>query len=181
MRFPVSILLLGVLEVCALDAAALDLRFTPQNQIICPGEAGNLSVMLDEVLDARTIELRIAYDPEILQSQDGGPGRLFDETGCFVWWGFEEDIPGAWHGFAVVMDAYCWISGPGELFYWDFISLQEGYSRISVEEVILYDVNGDPMEGVGLHDTWVFVSEGGTSVPEDEVDAESWSIVKGLY
>jgi len=163
------------------SAAAIELRFWPQSQILAPNESGTLSVLIDETLDVRTIELRISYDPLILLNLEGGPGPLFDETGCLIWWGFEETELGSWHGFAVVMDAYCWVTGPGELFYWDFTAIQEGYSRIVVEEAKLYDVDGEPIEGVTLNDTWVFVSTSGTSVPEQGPESQSWSTLKSLY
>ncbi len=162
-------------------AGALELRFWPQSQIIAPSETGTLSVYVDEALDLRTIELRISYDPTILLSLEGGPGQLFDDTGCLIWWGFEEPEPGDWHGFAVVIDAYCWVTGPGELFYWDFSGIQEGLSRIVVDELLLYDVAGEPMDGVSLSDTWVFVSETGTSVPGDDSENLSWSNLRSLY
>lgn len=175
-----NLILLTLLAI-TLDASAVQLRFWPQSQVIAPGESGSLAVMLDDVLDVRTVELRISYDPIILQTLDGGPGQLFNDTECFVWWAFEEDEPGEWHGFAVVMDAYCWVTGPGELFFWDFSTFQEGYSRIVVNEVLLYDVDGNPMEAVTLNDTWVFVSDSGTSVPEQEYGFQSWSTLRSLY
>ncbi len=161
-------------------ALSVQLRFSPADQLIGLAETGSLSVMLDDVLDLRTVELWVSYEESILLSEGGGPGDLMIDTGCMIWADMDDAQPGAWHGFAVILDAYCWATGPGELFRWDFTALAEGYSRIHVDNVRLFDENGDPIENVSLADTYVFVADHITSLPEDPPPS-SWSLVKSLY
>ncbi|MBC8367315.1 hypothetical protein H8E52_07895 [bacterium] len=162
-------------------AAGIQLRFWPPSQLIDLSESGSLSVMLDDVIDLRTVELWVSYNDLILQSSGGGPGGLFEDTGCMTWWDLEDMDPGSWHGFAVILDAYCWATGPGELFHWDFVGLAEGYSRIQVDNIRLFDENGDLIEGVTLADTFVFVGGDITSVPSEDTQSRNWGILKSLY
>ncbi len=159
----------------------LVLRFEPQSPLVGLAEEASLSVFLDEDILVKSFDLTVNFDGEVLESRGGDPGQIFQDTGCFIWWDLEDETAGRWHGFAVVMDAYCHAQGPGELFRWSFATLSEGYSRIAVEQVRLFDEFGDPMEGVQLADIFVFVGGEITSVPEGETGPSSWSILKLLY
>jgi len=172
---------LALAALVAIPASAVELRFWPSDPLIAVGENGFLSVMLDDTLNLRTIELWVHYDDLILQSDGGAPGGLFEDTGCMIWWEFENPDPGSWHGFAVILDAYCWTVGPGELFRWNFTSLAGGYSRVEVNDVRLFDENGDLIDGVTLGDTYVFVGDDVSSVPGGEPLSASWGILKLLY
>jgi hypothetical protein len=171
---------LSLIVMLSAPAFGVQLRFSPADQLIELAESGSLSVMLDDVLDLRTVELWVSYDESILLSEGGVSGDLLVDTGCMIWADMDDGQPGSWHGFAVILDAYCWATGPGELFRWDFSSIEEGYSRIHVENVRLFDDNGDPIENVSLADTYVFVGDQVTSLPEDP-PSSSWSLVKSLY
>ena len=62
-----------------------------------------MSVMLDDAIDVRTIELWFSYDPTIVTSLGGQPGQLFADSGCPLFPVFDEDEPGAWYGGCVTM------------------------------------------------------------------------------
>jgi len=49
-----------------------------------------------------------------------------------------------------------------------------------VDDVRLFDENGDLIDGITLADTYVFVGDQITSAPEDPPPS-SWSLVKSLY
>ncbi len=134
-----------VLTVATFAWAQVDLRWSPSDTTVISaiGETGRLSVYIDEVLDLRTVEITVTYDTTMVKSLGGGPGTLYSESGYFVFQGFEEE-PGSWHGFAIIMGAGEYITGPGELLYWNVEGLIEGVSSVVVEEAILYDEASPP-------------------------------------
>jgi len=133
--------------------AQIDLRFSPPDTTIEPGATTRISIMLDDAIYFRTIELTVTYDSTFISSVAGGPGTLFSESGFFIWEGFEQSVPGTWHGFAIVMGATDSLSGPGELFGWDVLGLVEGTSPIISIETNLFRPNATPISGVGLDPT----------------------------
>lgn len=139
---------LGGLAAVALLAAAISatpavaqptLRFAPDAQQLTVGETGSLTVNLDQPLDVRTIEVWVRYDPTVVKSLSGQPGQLFLASGCTLFPIFEDEGPDAWYGGAVTMGPYCFLSGPGELFRWDFEALADGVCPVQVDSVALYD------------------------------------------
>ena len=175
-----TLTLIILLFATAWPAGAVALRFEPQNPVIEVDEELLITVLMDEVVDIRTVELRVSYDPGILLSLDGYAGQLFEDTGCSLWDGFEEE-PGSWHGFVVIMDAYCWATGPGELFVWRIKGLAEGYSRIWVDQVRLFDPDGEIIPGTSLPSTYVFVGVDPTGLPGGEPLPTNWSALRALY
>jgi len=144
--------------IAAMPAASqIEIRFSPGDQHIAVGESGSLSVMIDDALEVRTIELWISYDATIVTSLGGQPGQLFDESGCSLFPFFEEDVPGAWYGGSVTMGPDCFTTGPGELFRWNFEGLDNGICHVQVDSVVLYDPVADVIEGVSLSGTTVLV------------------------
>lgn len=144
--------------IAALPAASqIELRFSPGDQNIAVGENGSLSVMLDEALEVRTIELWISYDATIVTSQGGHPGQLFNESGCSLFPFFEEAVPGTWYGGSVTMGPDCFTTGPGELYRWDFEGLDSGICQVHVDSLVLYDALAEVIEGVSLAGTTVLV------------------------
>ena len=85
-----------VLMVALPASSQVELRFSPLDQHVAVGEGGSLSVMLDDAIEVRTIELWISYDPTIVTSLGGEPGQLFSDSGCPLFPFFDEDVPGAW-------------------------------------------------------------------------------------
>lgn len=179
MRLSPIVLLLAFLA--SSPAMGFELRFEPQSPLVGVGEGASISVFLDESIPVKSFDLTVEFDGEILESTGGDPGQIFQDTGCFIWWDLEDETAGRWHGFAVVMDAYCLAQGPGELFRWDLATLAEGYSRLDVEQVRLFDEEGHPIAGVELADIFVFVGGEITSVPEGEQSSSNWSLLKLLY
>ena len=169
-----------LLLLAASTAPAVELRFEPFNAQIDVGEELTISIMLDEVLDLRTAEFTVSYDPGVLLSLDGDPGQLFLDTGCDLWPAFEEDEEGSWHGFTVIMGAYCHATGPGELFAWTVQGRADGYTRLEVSQARLFDPEGEIIPGVSLPDTYVFVGTA-TDLPGSDPLPASWSDLRALY
>ena len=139
-------------------AAQIDLRFDPPVTTFEPGATTFISVMLDDPIFIRTVELRVTYDPTILSTVSGGPGPLFNDSGFQIWPEFIEDVPGEWYGFAVIMGATDSLSGPGELFTWEVEGLVEGGpALITAIEARLYEPNAMLIPDVTLAPTTIRV------------------------
>jgi flagellar hook capping protein FlgD len=139
--------------------AQVSLRFTPDDINVDPGAGGRLSLMIDDALEVRTIDVVVHYDPSIVLSVDGGAGALYTETGVYTFQGFENDTPGEWHGYAVLMGAGLFVQGAGELYYWDFEGLNIGRSWIETIEVSLAATDGSWYENVSLETTSIIVGD----------------------
>ena len=103
------------------------------------------------------------YDPGILTTIGGHSGQLFDDTGVFVWEDFEEETPGLWHCYAVVMSAGVYATGPGELFVWEFEGSNAGFATVATDSVALYGPGAALIPYSVLPSTTVNV-EGSTSI-----------------
>jgi hypothetical protein len=162
----VLVMLMGVVLLTAqLANAAVNLRFTPANSTLSSGETGRLAIFIDD-LDAnvRTIDVHVTYDPSIVTSLDGGAGDLYTNSGFFVFEGIENEIPGQWHGYAVVMGSTDFLEGPGELFYWDFSALTDGVSPIIAVEAYVAAGDGTYYPEVVLEGTTIIVGDALSSV-----------------
>lgn len=132
------------------------LRWAPSDTLINSGDQATLSVMLDEAIDVRTIELRVTFDPAVVASVAGGFGDLFDGFNNFD--GFEEEAPGQWHGYCVILGAGDWTTGPGELFSWTVAGLPGGgTSPIVTAEVTLLPPGGGDYPATVLTDDQINV------------------------
>jgi len=144
--------------IAALPAfSQVELRFDPTDQHIDVGESGSLSVMLDEALEVRTIELWVSYDATRVTSLGGQPGQLFADSGCSLFPFFDEDEPGAYYAGCVTMGPTCFTTGPGELYRWNFEGLSTGICHVQVDSVVLYDPLADIIEDVRLEGTTILV------------------------
>jgi hypothetical protein len=148
-----------ILAVFAGPATAqIELRFDPPDTTFEPGATTFVSVMLDDPVYIRTVELRVSYDPTIVSTISGGPGALFTDSGFQIWPEFLEETPGEWYGFAVIMGAIDSLSGPGELFAWEIEGLIEGGpSPITAIEAKLYEPNATLIPDVTLPPTTIRV------------------------
>ena len=155
--------LLLALAAAAPAAGEVVLRFDPADQGLPLDAAGSLSILLDDTLDVRTIEVWVDYDTTRLRGIDGVPGLLFDGVSCYVWPDFIEDPPGSWFGSAVTIGYDCWVTGPGELFRWDFETVGEGIACVICTYVRLFDPEGELIADVSLSPTHVLV--GATDAP----------------
>ena len=124
-------------------AAEVNLRWSPTDTTLAPGDTARVGVYLDEPLSIRTIEIWATYDTTVVARLDGGPGRLFTDSGYFIFEDFASE-PGQWHGLAVVMGAGLYLTGPGELVFWDVEALAEGVCPIETLAVVLYDEQAPP-------------------------------------
>jgi len=151
-----------ILVVSASAASAqISLRFTPPDTTIQPGDMTRISVMLDDPVYFRTIELTVTYDSTLIRTVKSGSGQgaLFTDSGFFIWEAFEEPVPGQWHGFAAIMGATDSLSGPGELFAWEVEGLIDGTTAITSIETILYEPNANTIPDVTLDPTTLRVRQ----------------------
>ena len=161
-----------LITLCSLAAgsglAAPELRWSPADTTVGLTDQATLSIMLDDTLSVRTVELFVSYDSNLVSMVSGGPGALFSGFNLFA--GFEEvDLatPGQWHGYSVILGASDWTVGPGELFKWTLQGDVAGVSDlISVSVRLLPPGGGEYVETV-LPGTTVIV--GGVSAVGDEV------------
>jgi hypothetical protein len=133
------------------SAASPILRWAPADTTIAPGQQATLSIMLDDTLTVRTVEIYMTYDSDIISSVSGGPGAMFDGFNLFS--GFEEvdpGNPGLWHGYCVILGADDWAVGPGELFSWTVLGEAEGISGSVPESVKLLPPGGGEYAAVVL-------------------------------
>jgi hypothetical protein len=119
------------------------LRWAPTDAAVPIEGEITLSVMLDEAVPVRTVELYIEYDASLVTSISGGPGALFNGFNLFQ--GFEEvdpENPGEWHGYCVILGATQWTTGPGELFRWRIRGSAEGVCSVTTSELTLLPPGG---------------------------------------
>jgi len=146
--------------IAAMPAASqVELRFSPPDQQITVGEAGSLAVILDDAIDVRTIELWISYDQTIVTGLGGQPGQLFSESGCPLFPFFDEDVVGSWYAGCVTMGPDCFLTGPGELYRWDFEGLLNGICHVQVDSVVLYNPLAEVIADVTLAGTTIIVGD----------------------
>lgn len=162
----VFVLLLGV----SAATAQVRLRFDPPQLFIDEGEIATLSIWLDDPIDIRTFEGRISYQPNLIESINGEQGQLFSESGFPIFHGFENDVPGQWHGFDVVLGSTDWVTGPGELFKWTFRGLSPGTVWVNAFEVFLFEPDASIIPDVTLEHVLVVAAED-----------RSWGDVKALF
>ena len=147
---------LGFFVVLVAGAAAdPTLRWSPSDTVISPGSQTTLSVIIDDALDVRTIELYVQFDPAVIASVAGEPGDLFDGFNLFS--GFEPDSDDTWHGYAVIMGSDQWTVGPGELWRWTVEGLVPGTSPVIAVSVILLPPGGGDYTEVTLTDDQITV------------------------
>lgn len=141
-------------------SAQVELAWAPAETTLAPGDVATLSILLADTVDVRTLEVRIQFDPDLIASLDGQPGALFQGFNLFE--DFEDEGPGQWHGYAVILGAYDWLTGPGELYRWDLQALAdvEGVSDIVTVDVVALQPDATPFpEGVVLPGTWIQVGD----------------------
>jgi hypothetical protein len=154
-----KLVVLLVVALLAVQAqAAVNLHFTPMDTTVELSATGRLAVMIDN-LDAnvRTIDLYVTYDTSVVSSLSGGAGAAFIDSGFFLFKGFENDIPGQWHGYCVIMGSTDFLEGPGELFYWDYQGLAIGTTPIIAVEAYVAAGDGVYYPDVILDSTTITV------------------------
>ena len=114
---PLTIL---ALLLVATVAGAVELRWEPRWQCVAPGATGSIAIVLDDAIDIRTIEVSVEYDPDVVTSIGSTAGSIYDGAGCFLWEDCEDETPGFFHAFVVLMGGVCYATGPGELLVWHF-------------------------------------------------------------
>ena len=150
----------------ALSAAQVDLRFDPPDTTIDVGGTCRMSIMLDQVVEVRTIVVHVALDTTVVRLTGGGAGFLYTSSGINTFKGIKQDSLGNWEGYAILIGADLFIEGPGELFYWEFEGLADGVSPIIATEIYLSTTDGSWFPEVNLPATTVTVGDDISSVEE---------------
>jgi hypothetical protein len=156
-RFSLLVALLATGLSVVPASAQIDLRFTPADMTMDWGDSARLSVMLDDAIAIRTVDLTVSFDTTRVVSVSGDQGSLFSSSGVSIYDGFEEIATGTWHGYAIVMSATDSLIGPGELFTWDFTAVGGGATAITSVQAILYDPSAAPIANVTLGSTTITV------------------------
>lgn len=189
-NFPVMVLAslsAALFSLLAADpaSASVHLRFDPPDAVVAVGATGRLAICIDDTVDVRSIIVTVSYDSVIVHGLGGRAGALYDDSGYFVFQGFEADTLGTWYGYAIVMGAGLHLDGPGELFVWDYVAQAEGVSPVVVkvtEEdpagVYVSNTEGDWYPEVILPPTTIRVgsglSGGGIPGPRGALDLRLW-------
>jgi hypothetical protein len=160
------ILALLILVTAVPAAAQIDLRFDPADTTVEWGDRAALSVWLDDAVTIRSVDVTVSYDTTRVASVDGLQGALFADSGLFIVDGFDEVGTGTWHGYAIVMDAANSVTGPGELFRWNFDAIGGGQTVITAVEAVLYDPDALPIAGVALGTATVDIVNDPSPVPD---------------
>jgi len=143
-----------------------NLRFAPADTVLEKGATSRLSIMCDEALDLRTIEVFVEFNPLVVGSVGGGPGTLFTDSGFMLFKGYELTEPNVWHGYCVILGSGDFITGPGELFYWEFEALADGVSPVITVMVDLVAPDATVLPDVTLPATTIIVGDGVTPAPD---------------
>jgi len=168
------LVLMAILFLATTNASAeVSLRFSPADTTVDVGSITRLSVVCDDTLDIRTIELYVEFDPEVLGSVSGGPGMLFTAPGFNLFHGFELTETNVWHGYCVVMGAYDFAVSPGELFYWEFEGLADGVSPVTSVSIMLVAPGSIIIPDVTLESTTVTVGEDLSATPNNSLPGHS--------
>lgn len=168
-KIPMSTVLTAVLLTAVGTAqAGVKLYWDAGDTVtIAPGDTVRLAIKLDDIINLRTAEVTVQYDTTVVRSLGGGPGAVFQNSGHFIFDGFEEsgDI---WHGFAIVMAAGEYVSGPGELLYWDVVGIAPGTSSVTSIQSRIYDENSPPalLDEVVLDNGTIIVQDPFTAVQD---------------
>jgi hypothetical protein len=156
--------LLALLLAGSAAYAQITLRFSPADTTIALGNTGRLSIMLDDAIDVRTIDLRVSFDPTIVGSLGGGSGELYTSSGFQLFEGFENSTPGEWYGYTIIIGAEDYIIGPGELYYWEFETLIEGESPVTDVQTYMSAGDGTWYDEVVIAPTTIIVGDPLSSV-----------------
>lgn len=141
------------------------LRWSPSGPSVAIGGDLTLSIMLDEAVAVRTLEVYVAYDSARVTSVAGTPGALFAGRNLFA--GFEEvtpAAPGGWHAYCVILGAGEWAVGPGELYRWTLHGVAAGACTLSVTGLTLLPPGGGNYPEVALGPATVTVIDPASSV-----------------
>jgi len=172
-----AVVIIALLAVTVPAHAQITMRFSPPDTTIAAAGFGRLSIMLDDAIDVRTINLVVTYDTTIVKTVTGGPGALYTDSGLFVFQGFEEDTLGEWNGYAVIMASGQAIYGPGEIYWWDFETVAQGVTPVVSVAADLSDINGDWYSDVSLSPTTIVVGDplsAVTDLPALPTDLRLW-------
>ncbi len=167
--YPAVYLATALLLWAPLAMAQIELRWSPgDTAAIAPLATNRLAIHIDDSINFRTIEITVHFDTTVVKSLGGGSGSLYSESGYFVFDGFEEE-PGSWHGFAIIMGAEEYLTGPGELLFWDFEGLTDGICPVVSVETLLYDEASPPnlIPNIILHEATIIVGDPLSSVGDN--------------
>jgi len=162
-----SVFLLSVLVTGATwVSATTELRWDPRWSSVPFGDTGTVSVILDEPLPMRTIEVFVTYDSTLISGLSGEPGSVFDGVPCFLFEDFGITSPGVWHGLVVIIGGACQTTGPGELLVLNFTAgSNQGICHLTTVDVKLFTPEATLYPEVSLSSAYVIIGPESTDVP----------------
>jgi len=152
-------LMLALLVLASAATAQVQLSFSPTDTTVSPEDQGRLSILIADSLEIRTIDVTVTYDTTVVRSLGGAAGRLYTDSGIVTFQGFEENAPGTWYGYAVILGVGLFVKEPGELFTWDFEGLNPGTTPITTVTVYLATTDGGWFSDVTLPGTTITVQD----------------------
>lgn len=141
------------------SGAATDLRWEPGTPAVDVGGTAVVSIMLDDAVEVRTLEVWVRYDAGLVRSEGGAPGALFTQSGCPLFPVSDHVTDGVWYGGVATLGPTCFTTGPGELYRWEFTGLADGTCPVVVDSLALYDALADPIPDVRLAATVILVGD----------------------
>jgi hypothetical protein len=173
---PIATATMAIMLMAAGPARSdVQLRFESDGQHVEVGGTGTLSIMLDDPLDVRTIELQVRFDASVVTGLGGEAGGLFQDSGCALFTDFDDTVPGEWYAGLVTLGPTCYITGPGEIYRWEFQGAADGSCAVIVDSVQLYDHLAQPIAGVSLNPATIYVGSA-TAVPPTPPRALSFDL-----
>ncbi len=166
----VQILLVIVLFALVFGASGViaktDLGWEPRWSAVPHGDTGSISILLDDPLPLRSIEVWIEYDTSLISDLVGDPGAVFDGVPCFLFEDFGETEPGVWHGFIAIIGGECQTVGPGILLDLSFTAgVNPGICHFTTVDVKLFKPDANLYPDVSLNSAYVIIGPEATDVP----------------
>lgn len=152
------------------SGAATQLRFEPATPAVDVGGTTTVAILLDDAVEVRTIELWVRYDADLVRSEGSGPGALFTQSGCPLFPASDHGTPGEWYGGVVALGPTCFVTGPGELYRWEFTGLADGVCPVVVDSLALFDAQANLIGDAVLAATEILVGDATAVAPPPSLE-----------
>lgn len=141
------LILIGFYVFTFYHLAAIDIIAEPSLSALGIGKDKLFSIQVQDNIDFRGLKIVISYNANLINFESAQQGNLF--SGYNVgWWNVDNSIPGIIDVECIIFGAGAYTSGPGNLLEITFSSLTQGSCILEFSEIILYDVDGNPIPNV---------------------------------
>jgi len=141
-------------------------RFEPAELEVLPGETFEVRVMIDDVEDLSAFEVRMAYDPAVIELEDTERGEFLGSTGrVALSLGPDISVDEGTVAFgALAMGEEAGPDGSGLLATISGRALQEGSSPLKLQQVDVFNTRLE-LVSVRMEDGQITVSAGDAGTP----------------